>query len=58
MSLRVCRARKSAVACAWLALLAVLHPALAGPYGYDAKLARSGERATARSPVRTTAGSP
>jgi hypothetical protein len=46
MSLRVHRARKSAVACAWLAVLAALQPALAGPYSYDAKLARSGERAT------------
>jgi len=46
MSLRVRRARKPAVACAWLAMLAALQPALAGPYSYDAKLARSGERAT------------
>jgi hypothetical protein len=47
MFLRASRKRAAAFfASTWLALSAALQPALADPYGYDPKFARSGERAT------------
>jgi len=46
MFLRARRNGAAFFAITWLALSATLQPALADPYGYDPKLARSGERAT------------
>lgn len=46
MFLRASRNGALFIASTWLAMFAALQPALADPYGYDPKLARSGERAT------------
>lgn len=46
MSPRASRTRSSFIAAAWLASHVLAQPAVAGQYDYDAKAARSGERAT------------